>query len=90
MLLMSSVKTKAPAAAQPSRTGGSITFSISCKPSDQERIDIRAKALNMDRSAYLIALSRQDLMRGTDSDFVLVTEDRLTAKTEVGKTAEGK
>jgi len=67
-------------AGQPSRTGGSITFSISCQTVDKKRIDIRAKALGMDRSAYLVALARQDFVRQPDSDFVMITEERLLAK----------
>jgi len=38
-------------------------------------MDSRARALGMDRSAYLVALARQDMVR--DGEFVMVPEKDL-------------
>src|SRR2546423_13903679 len=47
------------------------TFSVSCSPTELERINARVRSLGLDRSAYILALARRDYQRRA-GEFVLL------------------
>ena len=62
------------------RNPTNTTFSTSCSLAELERINKRADNLGLDRSAYILALCRQDWAR---REFVLVPKDQLESSKPV-------
>ena len=62
--------------ASKARSASNTSFSISCSVEERDWIDSRAKDLGLDRSTYVIALTRQD--RARQADFVLPSAKLFT------------